>query len=72
MIINGDPKATGTTSKGRMLDESIVKGLNDGLKKLDNSRYDKEMLINMVISGRLSEVKVTMLKRKLMEMLKKN
>ena len=42
LIINGDPKAAGTTSKGRMLDESIVKGLNDGLKKLDNSRYDKE------------------------------
>ena len=42
LIINGDPKAAGTTSNGRMFDESIVKGLNDGLKKLHNSRYDKE------------------------------
>ena len=44
LIINGDPKAAGTTIKGRMLGESVVKGLNDGLKKVDHSRYDKEKL----------------------------
>ena len=43
-IINGDPKIAGTNSKGRMLDKSILKGLNGGLKKLDNSRnYPRKM-----------------------------
>lgn len=52
LIINGDPKAVVGTIKGRMIGESVVKDLQNSLKTLDNSRYDKES--KKIICGKCS------------------